>query len=173
MELLETFKTINTFVFDVDGVLTDGTVTVFPDGLLIRNMNIKDGYALQLAVKMGYHVVIISGGKSHEVAERLRKLGVVNIFMEVHNKAEMLSEYLITHELNWRDVLYMGDDIPDFEVMTKVGLACCPNDAVSEIQQISRYISPLNGGRGCGRDVIETVLKLRGDWGIDVSIPST
>ncbi len=172
MSLLEKFKAVTTFVFDVDGVLTDGTLTILPNGLMARKMNVKDGYALQLAVKKGYNVVIISGGASDEVADRLQKLGVSRIFMRVKDKTVALKEYLEEKQLRWEEVLFMGDDIPDLNIMKKVGTACSPADAVQEIKEVSNYISPLNGGFGCGRDVIEKVLKLRGDWNDNTHIPS-
>jgi 3-deoxy-D-manno-octulosonate 8-phosphate phosphatase (KDO 8-P phosphatase) len=172
MNLPEIFRTLTTFVFDVDGVLTDGTLLVLPGGLMARKMNVKDGYGLQLAVKKGYNVVIISGGASEEVEERLRKLGVSEVFMRVTNKLAVLTEYLETRQLSWQEAMFMGDDIPDMAVMKKVGLACCPLDAVVEIKEISSYISPINGGYGCARDIIEKVLKIRGHWSDDTHIPS-
>lgn len=170
MNVLEIFQQITTFVFDVDGVLTDGSLLVMPGGSMVRRMNIKDGYALQLAVKKGYHVVIISGGNSPEVEERLNKLGVKKVFMRVEDKLNVLKDYLAAHNITAAETLFMGDDIPDVEVMKTVGLACCPADAVVEIKGISHYISPLKGGKGCARDVIEKVLKLRNDWSIDTHI---
>lgn len=173
MNLLQKFKTVTTFIFDVDGVLTDGTLTVLPGGVMARKMNVKDGYALQLAIKRGYEIAIISGGASEEVAERLQKLGVAEVFMRVTDKAQVLEEYLQKKGLTWEEILFMGDDIPDLKVMKKCGLSSCPADAVQEIKEVSAYISPLNGGFGCGRDVIEKVLKIRGDWNEDTRIPST
>ena len=172
MHLLQQFKSITTFVFDVDGVLTDGTLTVLPDGIMARKMNVKDGYALQLAVKRGYNVIIISGGMSVEVKERLLKLGVKEVFMQVTDKVRVLHDYLSTNNISWEETLYMGDDIPDLDVMKKVGLACCPADAVAEIKEVSTFISHLNGGFGCVRDVVEKVLKLRNHWNEDTHIPS-
>jgi 3-deoxy-D-manno-octulosonate 8-phosphate phosphatase (KDO 8-P phosphatase) len=172
MSLLQLFREVTTLVFDVDGVLTDGTLTVLPGGLMARKMNVKDGYALQLAVKRGYNVVIISGGASEEVAERLVKLGVKDVYMKVIDKVSVLNNYLSSQNIRWSETLYMGDDIPDLEVMKKVGVACCPADGVSEIKDISAYISHLKGGFGCVRDVIEKVLKLRGHWNDDTHIPS-
>ena len=172
MNVLELFKPITTLVFDVDGVLTDGTLLILPDGLMARRMNIKDGYALQLAVKKGYHVVIISGGNSPEVKDRLQKLGVAEVFMQVKDKVEVLAGFLDKHSLSWAEILYMGDDIPDLQVMSKVALPCCPRDAVQEIRSVSKYISHLDGGLGCGRDVIEKVMKVRGNWTNDTHIRS-
>jgi 3-deoxy-D-manno-octulosonate 8-phosphate phosphatase (KDO 8-P phosphatase) len=170
--MLEKFKTITTFVFDVDGVLTDGMLLVLNDGQMARRMNIKDGYALQLAVKKGYRVAIISGGHSDAVKERLNKLGVTNVFFSVENKHQRLTDFAAEHQLKWEEILFMGDDIPDYAVMQRVGLPCCPADAVAEIKQISKYISPIGGGNGCARDVIEKVLKLNGHWSLDSGVAS-
>lgn len=172
MNVLELFKSVTTFVFDVDGVLTDGTLIVLPDGVMARRMNIKDGYALQFAIKRGYRVVIISGGISAEVEQRLKKLGISDVHMGVEDKHACLTAYMEKHNLLREEVLYIGDDIPDYQVMQLAGLACCPADAVTEIKSIAEYISPFNGGEGCGRDVIEKTLRLRGDWGIDTHIQS-
>lgn len=170
MNILGKFAPIRTFVFDVDGVLTDGTLLILNDGQMARTMNIKDGYALQLAIKKGYRVVIISGGTSEAVKERLIKLGVTDSFLPVENKKEKLVEYVQQHQLKWEEILFMGDDIPDYVPMQMVGLPCCPADAATEIKQISIYISPLEGGKGCARDVIEKVLKLNGHWELDAGI---
>ncbi len=173
MNLLELLKSVTTLVFDVDGVLTDGTLTILPAGVMARKMNVKDGYALQLAVKKGYNIVIISGGNSEEVRDRLNRLGIAEVFMKVIDKVSILQKYLQEHHIPWKEVLYMGDDIPDLYVMQKAGIACCPSDAVGEIKEVCAYISPLNGGFGCARDVIEKVLKLRGHWNDDTHIPSS
>lgn len=171
--MLALFKTIKTFVFDIDGVLAIDTMIVMPGGELIRSMNSKDGYALQLAIKKGYHIVVITGGNSKAVQQRLINLGVKEVFLSVHNKQETLLQYAQQHNLKLDEMLYMGDDIPDYVAMKIVGLPCCPADAVSEIKQICKYISPYNGGYGCGRDVIEKVLKLNGHWDVDTSLTST
>ncbi len=168
--MLERFKPITTFVFDVDGVLTDGTLLVLPDGVMGRKMNIKDGYALQLAVKKGYHVVVISGGNSEEVRNRLQKLGITDVWMQVEDKAAVLLRFLQEKRLAKEAVLYMGDDIPDSKVMELAGLPCCPADAVTEIRKKSLYVSHFKGGGGCARDVIEKVMKLRGDWNEDFTV---
>ncbi len=170
--MLKSFKNINALVFDIDGVLTDGSLLVMNDGLMIRRMHVKDGYALQLAVKTGYLILVISGGDSPQVKDRLSKLGVVNIYMKIENKLEKLKELAATFQLQNEDILYMGDDIPDLEVMQYCGLACCPADAVSEIRNISKYISPIKGGEGCVRDVIEKVMKLQGKWITDTHVSS-
>lgn len=171
MNLLENFKYITTFVFDIDGVLTNGSLWLMPQAM-IRRMNVKDGYAIQFAVKQGYNVIIISGGDSPEAEERLKTLGVTTVLMKVHDKVKALTELLDMHSLKWSEILYMGDDIPDLAVLQKVGLPCCPADAVAEIRKISKYISPKKGGEACVRDVIEKVLKLRGDWKMDTHIPT-
>lgn len=168
MNLLELFAPIRTFVFDVDGVLTDGSLMLTEDGHMLRSMNIKDGYAMQLAIKKGYKVWIISGGKSEAVRLRLNKLGISDVHIGIESKKEVLNEIVAASLTSYNNVLYMGDDIPDYAAMQLCGLPCCPNDAVTEIRTISKYISPLNGGKGCVRDVIEKVLKLNGDWELPV-----
>lgn len=172
MNILEQFKQITTFVFDVDGVLTDGTLFVFDDGQFVRRMNIKDGFALQLAVKKGFRVAIISGGASDAVTQRLNRLGIPDVFMQVTDKKARLAEYVQQHGLSWSEVLFMGDDIPDYEVMQQVGLPCAPADAVTEIKQIAKYISLLPGGQGCVREVIEKVLKLNNCWELHTDVAS-
>lgn len=168
--MLEQFNNITTFVFDVDGVLTDGQLLVMPNGLMARSMNIKDGYALQLAVKKGYRVIIISGGHSPEVKERLEKLGVSEVHMQVSDKLGLLKTILAESDTAQNSCLYMGDDMPDLDCMKWVGLPVCPQDAVNEIKEVALYISSKNGGTGCARDVIEKVLKLRGDWNDNFSL---
>jgi 3-deoxy-D-manno-octulosonate 8-phosphate phosphatase (KDO 8-P phosphatase) len=168
--MLHQFKNINTIVLDVDGVLTDGTLLVMPGGLMVRRMNIKDGYALQLAVKKGYHIAVISGGDSAEVKDRLQKLGIIDVYMKVQDKLSVLNEYMILNGLDLATTAYMGDDIPDYEVMKVVGLPACPADAAVEIKSLSAYVSPVNGGAGCVRDLIEKIMRVRGDWTEDASV---
>ncbi len=160
------FNSVTTFIFDVDGVLTNGMVTVFPDGNLIRQMSVKDGYALKTAVKSGYRVCIISGGENEGVRSRLEGLGITDIYLGVHTKIDQYNELVDTYNLKPESVLYMGDDIPDLPVMQKVGVPCCPNDAVSELQAISVYISDKKGGEGCARDVIQQVMRVQEKWSI-------
>lgn len=164
MNALSQFRSITTFVLDVDGVLTDGSLLLLEDGQMARRMNIKDGYALQLAIKKGYRVLVISGGSSEAVIKRLNRLGVMDVFMPAPDKTEVLGQYMRQHGLKKEEVLFMGDDMPDLAVMQLAGLPCCPADAVPEIRAISTYCSSVEGGRGCVRDVIEKVLKLNGDW---------
>jgi len=160
----EYLSKIDTLIFDVDGVLTNGIVTVFPNGELVRHMNIKDGYALKTAVDAGLNVCIISGGTNEGVRKRLEGLGIKDIYLGAHNKIKQFNEIVEKYNLKTKNVLYMGDDIPDYPVMKLVGMPCCPNDAAPEIQQISKYISYKKGGDGCARDIIEQVLKVQGKW---------
>jgi 3-deoxy-D-manno-octulosonate 8-phosphate phosphatase (KDO 8-P phosphatase) len=155
---------ITTLIFDVDGVLTNGMVTIMPDGELVRHMNIKDGYALKTAVNKGFNVCIISGGRNEGVRTRLANLGIKDIYLGAHNKIKQYNELVEKYNLKPENVLYMGDDIPDYPVMKLVGLSCCPNDAASEIQQVSKYISDKKGGEGCVRDIIEQILRVQGKW---------
>ena len=155
---------INTLIFDVDGVLTNGMVTIMPDGELVRHMNIKDGYALKTAVDKGLNVCIISGGKNEGVRTRLANLGIKDIYLGAHDKIKQYKELVKKYDLKPENVLYMGDDIPDYPVMELVGLPCCPNDAAPEIQGISKYISYKKGGEGCVRDIIEQILRVQGKW---------
>ncbi len=164
MNILKQFNSISCFVFDIDGVLTDGSLLVLPDGVMARKMNIKDGYALQLAVKKRYHVLVISGGNSPEVKERLQKLGVTEVWMQVSDKAAVLQDWLLVHQISQSEVLFMGDDVPDLEVMQLAGLQACPSDAAIDVKNSVDYISSFKGGEGCVREVIEKVMKLRGHW---------
>ncbi len=160
----EIMPQITTFIFDVDGVLTDGSITIFPNGELVRTMNVKDGYALKTAVDMGYNVCIISGGTNPAVKSRLQGLGITDIYLGAHHKKDQLDEYLDIYNIDPKNVLYMGDDIPDIPVMKICGLPTCPLDATPEVQNISNYVSQKKGGKGCVRDVIEQVLKVQDKW---------
>ncbi|MCL4158332.1 UNVERIFIED_CONTAM: hypothetical protein GTU68_014419 [Idotea baltica] len=139
-------------------------LTIMPDGELVRHMNVKDGYAMKIALNKGFRVCIISGGTNQAVKSRLAALGISDIYLGAHNKIEQYSEIIEKYDLKPEHILYMGDDIPDIPVMQKVGLATCPNDAVPEVQKTAKYISNLKGGKGCVRDVIEQVLKVQGKW---------
>lgn len=171
MSILDQFKQISTFIFDMDGVLTDGTVYVL-DGGQYRRMSIKDGFALQLAIKKKYRIAVISGSTSDPAVERLHKLGIQDVFMGVKDKKARLNEYMNQHHLQKDEVLMMGDDIPDYEVMQMVGLACAPADAAMEIRGMAHYISLYSGGMGCVRDVIEKVLKLNDHWDLHTNTTS-
>ncbi len=155
---------ITTFIFDVDGVLTDGSITVTTDGEMLRTMSIKDGFALKTAVDAGFNMCIISGGSNEGVRKRLAGLGIKDIYLGAHNKIEQLNAYMTKHNISKQQMLYMGDDIPDYPVMKLAGLPCCPQDAVAEIKAISMYISHKKGGKGAVRDVIEQVLKVQDKW---------
>ncbi len=164
MNELERFKEITTFIFDVDGVLTNSDLIILENGHLLRKMNVRDGYALKRAVQKDYKVCIITGGNSSGVIQRLRGLGIKDVFSNCQDKLDTYEDFIYDYQIDPAHVLYMGDDIPDYEVMRKVALPCCPHNAAREILSISQYISPLNGGDGCVRDVIEKVLRLNGDW---------
>lgn len=161
---LSKLKDITTFVFDVDGVLTDGSVLITDTGEQARAFNIKDGYALQLAVKCGYNVCAISGSRSKIAIVRLNSLGITDVYVGAQVKVDKLKLYMEEKHVIGSKVLYMGDDIPDLSAMKLVGLPTCPADAAEEIKEASLYVSPLAGGRGCVRDVIEKVLKVQGKW---------
>ena len=172
MNTSELFKKINTFIFDIDGVLTDGTILVLENGLQARRMNIKDGFSLQMAIKKGYRVMIVSGGNSPQVANRLENLGVHDVNMSVLDKKSFVADYIAKNNLVKEQVLFMGDDLPDLVVMSIVGLPCCPADAVNEVKEAVLYISPVKGGDACVRDVIEKVLKLNGHWNYQEEVAS-
>lgn len=160
----EELRSVKAFVFDIDGVLSTQTIALSDLGLPVRTVNLRDGYAIQLAVKKRYHVGIISGGNTQEYVKRLNILGVNDIYLNASTKSESMKELAGKWKIDLRNVLYMGDDIPDFEVMKMVGLPACPADADSEIKQISVYISDKRGGEGCARDVIEQAMRLHNKW---------
>ncbi|MCX8020312.1 MAG: HAD hydrolase family protein [Chitinophagaceae bacterium] len=164
MNLLSCFQPIRAFIFDVDGVLTDGTILILPDGVEARRMHIRDGFALQMAVKKGYCVKIISGNESAEVLYRLEKLGIRDVTMSVSDKAGLVRNYLKQKNLSQEELLYMGDDLPDIQAMQLAGLPCCPFDAAPEVRDVARYISPFCGGNACVRDVIEKTLRVQRRW---------
>jgi 3-deoxy-D-manno-octulosonate 8-phosphate phosphatase (KDO 8-P phosphatase) len=160
----EYLKDITTFVFDVDGVFTNSTLHITTDGEMLRSMSVKDGYALKTALGKGYKICIITGGTNEGVRIRLKGLGVTDIYLGAHLKEIPLREFVMTHNIDLKNVLYMGDDMPDIPPMQMVGLPTCPQDAVQEVKAVAKYISHKNGGDACVRDVIEQVLKVRGDW---------
>ena len=155
---------IKAFAFDVDGVLSPDTIPLHPSGEPMRIVNIKDGYALQFAAKMGYPIAIITGGRTEAVRKRFEGLGLNHVYMGAAVKIEIFKKWLDECGLRPDEVMYMGDDIPDYEVMQIAGLPACPADAAPEIKQIARYISPFGGGQGCGRDIIEQILRTQGKW---------
>lgn len=160
----ELLKNINTFVFDYDGVMTSGDVLVDGNGIPLRSSDVKDGYALQLAARLGYNIAVITGGYSISIEKRMMMLGVKDVFVRSANKMEVLQKYMEANNLKPEQILYMGDDLPDYPVMKMVGLPVCPADASPEIKDISLYISNRNGGKGAVRDIIEQVLKAQDKW---------
>ena len=160
----EDLAKVKAFIFDIDGVLSLQTISLNSFGYPNRTVNLRDGYALQLAVRKGYRVCIISGCNSREYQKRLKRLGITDVYLNSRSKIESFNDFLKKYELRSADVLFMGDDIPDYHVMKEVGIAVCPSDADSEIKQISSYISDRRGGEGCVRDIIEQVLRLHNKW---------
>ena len=157
-------KDIKALFFDCDGVLTDGSITLFPDGIQTRTMNVKDGFAIQVAARKKYILAIITGARSKEIKNRFNDLGVTEVYLNCVKKIDTFNRLLNKYNLKSNHVLYMGDDIPDIEVLKNVGLSCCPSDAIYQVKKIVDYISPLKGGNGCVRDVIEQVLKIQQKW---------
>jgi 3-deoxy-D-manno-octulosonate 8-phosphate phosphatase (KDO 8-P phosphatase) len=160
----ELLEHITTFIFDYDGTLTDGSVLLLEEGEPLRTANVRDGYAIQLAVKKGFHVAILTGGRSRSMINRFKMLKVKHVFLNVEHKLHTLKDFLETNQIKPENVLYLGDDIPDFHAMKYCGVATCPADAAEEIKAISHYISHYKGGEGCARDVIEQVMKVQGKW---------
>lgn len=157
-------KNVNTLIFDYDGVMTDGTVYMDSNGDPLRTSNVKDGYALQLAGKLGYHLAVISGAVVTNITKRLNMLGVQDVYTGIPDKVVKLEEYMEQYGLKPEQIVYVGDDIPDIKVMRRVGVAACPADAAPEVREICHYISERRGGQGCVRDIIEKILKLQGKW---------
>ena len=155
---------ITTFIFDVDGVLTNGKVLITSEGEMYREMDTKDGYALKCALDQGFKVCIISGGTNEGVRNRLRALGIYDIYLGAHQKGEPFQDLLDSYELSPDEILYMGDDMPDIEVMEQVAVAACPQDAVADVKAVSNYISHKKGGEGCVRDIVEQTLRVQGKW---------
>lgn len=158
---------ITTFILDVDGVMTNGQVLVTDEGNMLRSFNIKDGFAMQLAVKLGYKICIISGGNSSGVIKRLEGLGIKDIYMKVHEKLPVFKSYISDKNLKADEIAYMGDDLPDYNLIKQVGLKCCPADASHDIQEICDFVSSYPGGGGCVRELIEKVLRAQGKWNLD------
>ncbi len=159
---------IKTFIFDVDGVLTDGKILITNEGELLRSFDTKDGYAMKCALVQGYKIAIITGGRNQGVEERFKELGVYDIYMGAHYKLDAFQDLLDNYDLDPETILYIGDDVPDIPVMEKVGLGCCPADAVSDVKAMADYVSHKNGGEGCVRELIEQVLRVQGKWRLDI-----
>ena len=155
---------ITTFIFDVDGVLTNGKVLITSEGEMYREMDTKDGYALKCALDQGFKVCIISGGTNEGVRNRLKALGIYDIYLGAHHKGDPFQDLLDSYELSPDEILYMGDDMPDIEVMEQVAVAACPQDAVADVKAVSNYISHKKGGEGCVRDIVEQTLRVQGKW---------
>jgi 3-deoxy-D-manno-octulosonate 8-phosphate phosphatase (KDO 8-P phosphatase) len=160
----EKLNKIKAFAFDVDGVFTDGTIFLLPGSEFVRAMNIKDGYAVQHCIKMGYPIAVISGGSSEEVRKRFENLGVTDIYLRSSDKWDSYEDFRMKYGFDHSEILYMGDDVPDLPIMQAVGVPTCPSDAAVEIKEASIYISNLPGGNGCVRDIIEQVLRLHDKW---------
>lgn len=155
------------FIFDVDGVMTDGGIIPLADGDFIRKYNAKDGYAVAYALKMGYRICIISGGRGQTLRRRMEMLGISDLYLDCMDKMAAMTDFFDRYGLDPQHVIYMGDDIPDLECMRRVGIPVCPADAASEVAQAARYVSEFGGGQGCVRDIVEQVLRARGDWARD------
>ncbi len=160
----ELLKEITTFILDVDGVLTNGKILVTSKGKMLREMNTKDGFIIKYALDKGFKIFIISGGTNKGVKERLKDLGIDEIFLGNHTKKDTYEKLIKKYNLQKNEIVYMGDDIPDIPVMKKIGVPCCPNDAVPDVKEISIYISKKNGGQGCVRDIIEQTLRVQNKW---------
>ena len=164
MNYKEKLNRVTTIILDVDGVLTDGRILITTEGEMYREMHTKDGYALKAAMNAGLKIAIISGGTNEGVRNRLKALGVFDIYLGAHHKMEAYQDLLDSYQIDPSTILYMGDDIPDIPVMKEVGVACCPQDAVSDVKAVSDYISHINGGLGCVRDVVEQTMRVQGKW---------
>ena len=160
----ELLKKITTFILDVDGVLTNGKILITSKGKMLREMNTKDGFIIKYALDKGFKIFIISGGTNKGVKERLKDLGIKEIFLGEFTKKDTYEKLIKKYNLKKDEIVYMGDDIPDIPVMKKIGVPCCPNDAVPDVKQISIYVSKKNGGEGCVRDIIEQTLRVQNKW---------
>ena len=173
MNVLEKFSAVNTLIFDMDGVLTDGSLMVYSGDEWIRKMNVKDGYALQLAVKLGYNVIVVTGSSSSPVAERLQKLGIKQIFQKVLDKKKIILSLLEKSGISSAEVMYMGDDQPDLPLLHWVGLSCGPADASRDVLETVDLITKAKGGEGCVREIIEKILRLHQKWNLHIDVAST
>lgn len=164
MSYKEKLKDIKAFVFDVDGVFTDGSVYLMPEGNMCRVMNVLDGYAVVKAIKKGYKIGVITGGDDPSVRHRIGYLGIKDYFAKSHDKLAHFEEFQKKHGLKMSEILCMGDDVPDIKILQHSHIAACPVNAVPEVKAVSHYISPVQGGKGAVRDVIEQVMKVQGTW---------
>ena len=160
----EDLSKIKAFIFDVDGVFTDGKIFMFSNNEFVRSFNIKDGFAVKYAIQQGYTIAIISGGDSNMIRKRFIDLGITDIYLNITDKMEALEDFYFKYNIDPDNLLFMGDDLPDYEVMNKCGVPTCPSDAAEEIKSVAKYISNFKGGEGCVRDVIEQVLRSQGKW---------
>lgn len=160
----EKLNHIKTVILDVDGVLTDGNLILLPSGEMVRTMNTRDGYAMQLAIQKGIRIAVITGGKDQAVVDRLKYLGIHDIYTGARDKVDAFEDLLFSYGLDPDQIAYMGDDYPDLAVMQLVGLSACPNDACMDVRKAAEYISPENGGKGCVRDLLEQILKVQSKW---------
>lgn len=165
-------KSVKCVVLDVDGVLTNGDILVTEEGNQLRTFNVKDGYAIQYAIKQGVDIFVITGAKSQGVKLRFEGLGVKETFLGISDKWTLLRELLEKYDYNTEEVLFVGDDMPDYVCMQKVGVAVAPADAVEDIKKVSSYVSKLKGGEGVVREILEKLLRLQGKWHVDVLTPS-
>jgi 3-deoxy-D-manno-octulosonate 8-phosphate phosphatase (KDO 8-P phosphatase) len=164
MNIFDKMKAVRAFIFDVDGVLTDNTVLVTEAGELLRTMHVRDGQCIKWAIRAGYPIAIITGGRSEGVKKRLTELGIEEYYSGIGDKMTAFQSFMQRTGIGAHEICYMGDDLPDLPVLRKVLLSCCPGDAMPEIMDICDYVSPLHGGTGCARDIIERVMKLQGKW---------
>lgn len=155
---------IKTFIFDVDGVLTDGKVLITSEGEVYRAFDTKDGFALKCALMQGFKIAIITGGNNEGIKQRFKEFGIYDIYLGSLNKIAAYQDLINNYTLNPEEILYIGDDIPDIPVMEKVGVSCCPFDAVPDVKEIVDYVSHKKGGEGCVREIIEQVLRVQGKW---------
>jgi 3-deoxy-D-manno-octulosonate 8-phosphate phosphatase (KDO 8-P phosphatase) len=164
INIFDKMKAVRAFIFDVDGVLTNNTVQVTEAGELLRTMHVRDGQCIKWAIRAGYPIAIITGGRSEGVKKRLTELGISEYYSGIGEKMAPFQSFMQRAGVGAHEICYMGDDMPDLPVLRKVLLPCCPADAVPEVLDICDYVSPLNGGAGCVRDIIEQVMKLQGKW---------
>ncbi|WP_395093802.1 KdsC family phosphatase [Vaginella massiliensis] len=160
----EKLNHIKTVILDVDGVLTDNSLLLLPTGEMVRSMNCRDGYAIKLAQKQGLKIAVITGGNDKAVVDRLKYLGINDIYTNAQDKLDAFEDLVFSYGLDPNEIAYMGDDYPDIAVMQKVGLSACPNDACMDVRKMTEYISPENGGKGCVRDLLEQILKVQNKW---------